>query len=64
MCIRDSINWIRRLTLSVDNAKAMLDALVIDDELSYNVADLSKMCIRDSSSGGYNADLYRTLEPD
>ena len=35
------INWIRRLTLSLDNAKAMLDALVIDDELSYNVADLS-----------------------
>ncbi len=39
--LRTDINWIRRLTLSLDNAKAMLDALVIDDELSYNVADLS-----------------------
>lgn len=35
------INWIRRLTLSLDNAKQMLDTLVIDDELSYNVSDLS-----------------------
>lgn len=40
--LRTDINWIRRLTLSLDNAKAMLDALVIDDELPYNVADLSK----------------------
>lgn len=39
--LRTDINWIRRLTLSLDNAKAMLDALVIDDELPYNVADLS-----------------------
>lgn len=39
--LRTDINWIRRLTLSLDNAKEMLDALVIDDELSYNVADLS-----------------------
>lgn len=39
--LRTDVNWIRRLTLSLDNAKVMLDALVIDDELSYNVADLS-----------------------
>ena len=39
--LRTDINWIRRLTLSLDNAKAMLDALVIDDELPYNVADLA-----------------------
>lgn len=39
--LRTDINWIRRLTLSLDNAKEMLDALVIDDALSYNVADLS-----------------------
>lgn len=39
--LRTDINWIRRLTLSLDNAKAMLDALVIDGELTYNVADLS-----------------------
>ena len=39
--LRTDIHWIRRLTLSLDNAKAMLDALVIDDELPYNVADLA-----------------------
>ena len=39
--LRTDINWVRRLTLSLDNAKKMLDALVIDDELPYNVADLS-----------------------
>ena len=35
------INWIRRLTLSQNNAKEMLDALVIGGELSYNVRELS-----------------------
>ena len=40
--LRTDINWIRRLTLSLDNAKAMLDALIIDDELPYNFSDLSK----------------------
>lgn len=39
--LRTDINWIRRLTLSLTNAKEMLDALVIDDELSYNIKDLS-----------------------
>ena len=39
--LRTDINWIRRLTLSLSNAKEMLDALVIDDELSYNLSDLS-----------------------
>ena len=39
--LRTDINWIRRLTLSLTNAKEMLAALVIDDELSYNVSDLS-----------------------
>ena len=39
--LRTDINWIRRLTLSLTSAKEMLDALVIDDELSYNVSDLS-----------------------
>ena len=34
--LRTDINWIRRLTLSLDNAKAMLDALIIDDELPYS----------------------------
>ena len=39
--LRMDINWIRHLTLSLDNAKVTLDALVIDGELSYNVANLS-----------------------
>ena len=39
--LRTDIHWIRRLTLSLDNAKTMLDALVIDNELPYNVADLA-----------------------
>ena len=39
--LRTDIGWIRRLTLSQENSKEMLDALVIDDELSYNVSDLS-----------------------
>ena len=39
--LRTDVNWIRRLTLSLDNAKVMLDTLVIDNELPYNVADLS-----------------------
>lgn len=38
--LRTDINWIRRLTLSLDNAKEMLDALVIDNELIYNLPDL------------------------
>ena len=39
--LRTDIGWIRHLTLSLENAKEMQDALVIDDELSYNVSDLS-----------------------
>ena len=39
--LRTDIGWLRRLTLSLENSKAMLDALVIDDGLYYNVADLS-----------------------
>ena len=38
--LRTDINWIRRLTISLDNAKEMLNALVIDDELIYNLPDL------------------------
>ena len=39
--LRTDIGWLRRLTLSLENSKAMLDALVIDNGLYYNVADLS-----------------------
>lgn len=39
--LRVDIGWIRRLTLSQENAKEMLDTLVIDDGLAYNVSDLS-----------------------
>ena len=38
--LRTDIGWLRRLTLSQENSKAMLDALVIDNGLYYNVADL------------------------
>lgn len=39
--LRVDIGWIRRLTLSQENAREMLDTLVIDDGLAYNVSDLS-----------------------
>jgi hypothetical protein len=38
--LRTDVNWIRRLTLSMENAKEMLDALVVDDALAYSVAEL------------------------
>mgnify|MGYP000850155664 FL=1 len=39
--LRTDVGWLRRLTLSLENSKEMLDALVINDGLYYNVADLS-----------------------
>ena len=48
--LRTDIGWIRRLTLSQENSKEMLDALVIDDELSYNVSDLSSKFNKRNSS--------------
>ena len=38
--LRTDINWIRRLTITLENARGMLDALVIDDELIYSQPDL------------------------
>ncbi|MDR0895211.1 MAG: PD-(D/E)XK nuclease domain-containing protein, partial [Prevotellaceae bacterium] len=38
--LRTDINWIRRLTQTMENAKEMIDSLVIDDYLPYSVADL------------------------
>ena len=38
--LRTDIGWIRRLTLTLENAKEMLDALVVDDELIYSQPDL------------------------
>ena len=38
--LRTDIGWIRRLTITQENAKEMLDALVIDDELIYSLPDL------------------------
>lgn len=38
--LRTDIGWIRRLTLTQENAKEMLDALVINDELIYSLPDL------------------------
>lgn len=38
--LRTDVNWIRRLTVTLENAKEMLDALVIDGELIYSQPDL------------------------
>lgn len=38
--LRTDINWIRRLTLSLDNAREVLDALVMDDGLTYGLPSL------------------------
>jgi hypothetical protein len=38
--LRTDVNWIKRLTLSMENAKEMLGSLVIDDELTYSVTEL------------------------
>ena len=37
--LRTDVSWIRRLTLSLENAKAMLDALLIDGEMLYSQPD-------------------------
>lgn len=39
--LRTDVGWLRRLTLSLENSKEMLDALLMDNGLAYNVADLS-----------------------
>jgi hypothetical protein len=38
--LRTDINWIRRLTITLENAKEMLDTLVIDDEINYLSTEL------------------------
>ncbi|MDR0961050.1 MAG: ATP-binding protein, partial [Mediterranea sp.] len=38
--LRTDIGWIRRLTLTLENAKEMLDKLVIDDELIYSTTEM------------------------
>lgn len=38
--LRTDINWIRRLALNQENAKQMLDALVMEDEMPYAQPDL------------------------
>ena len=38
--LRTDIGWLRRLTITLENAKEMLDALVIDGEMAYSQADL------------------------
>ena len=37
--LRTDVSWIRRLTLSLENAKAMLDTLLIDGEMLYSQTD-------------------------
>ncbi len=38
--LRTDIGWLRRLTVTLENAQEMLDALVVDDELIYSQSDL------------------------
>ena len=38
--LRTDIGWLRRLTQTQENAREMLDALIIDDELIYSQSDL------------------------
>ncbi len=38
--LRTDTSWIKRLTITLDNAKEMLDALLMDGELFYSQADL------------------------
>lgn len=38
--LRTDVSWIRRLTITLENARQMLDALVIDNELVYSLPDL------------------------
>lgn len=38
--LRTDIGWLRRLTVTQENAKEMLNALLIDNELMYSQADL------------------------
>lgn len=37
--LRTDVNWIRRLTITLDNAKEMLDTLLIDGEMIYSQPD-------------------------
>jgi hypothetical protein len=39
--LHTGVGWLRWLTLSLENLKAMVDALVIDNGLAYNVVNLS-----------------------
>ena len=38
--LRTDIGWLKRLTVTLENTRETLDALVIDDELPYSQADL------------------------
>lgn len=38
--LRTDVNWIRRLTITLENAREMLDALVIEGELIYSQLDM------------------------
>lgn len=53
--IYENMSWTRRLILTLDNAKAMLDPLVIDNGLSYNVVDLTK---KNNKTKIFNKEFY------
>ena len=40
--LRTDIGWLRRLTVTLENAQEMLDALVVDDEVFYSPAALRR----------------------
>ena len=48
--LRTDTSWIRRLTITLDNAKEMLDSLLMDGELYYSQADLRSKFNKQSSS--------------
>ncbi len=54
--LRTDVNWIRRLTITLENAKEMLDALVIDGELIYSQPDLRS---KFNKQKFFDPDFYR-----
>ena len=53
--LRTDVSWIRRLTITLENAKEMLDALVIDGELIYSQPDLRSKFYKQKS---FDPDFY------
>lgn len=58
--LRTDVNWIKRLTLGTENAKKMLDNLVIDGAMLYNRSDLKSRFNREQffNESFYPISLY------